>query len=94
MYEKIKIAYLAQDPHAKVACECLITTGLLVIAGEVTSTAKVDHLNIAQNVLDGIGYNNDAVGFNWHTAEIRSVMPQSPEIFSSVVDGGAASCHH
>jgi S-adenosylmethionine synthetase len=83
-------AYLSQDPHAKVACECLITTGLLVIAGEVTSTAKVDHLNIAQKVLDGIGYNNDAVGFNWHTAEIRSVMhTQSPEIFSSVVDGGA-----
>jgi S-adenosylmethionine synthetase len=83
-------AYISQDPHAKVACECLITTGLLVIAGEVTSTAKVDHLNIAQKVLDGIGYNNDAVGFNWHTAEIRSVMhTQSPEIFSSVVDGGA-----
>ncbi len=83
-------AYLAQDPNAKVACECLITTGLLLIAGEVTSTAKVDHTAIAQKVLDRIGYNNDAVGFNWHTAEIRNVIhTQSPEIHNSVIDGGA-----
>lgn len=83
-------AYLAQDPNAKVACECLITTGLLLIAGEVTSTAKVDHVSIAQKVLDRIGYNNDAVGFNWHTAEIRNVIhTQSPEIHNSIIDGGA-----
>jgi S-adenosylmethionine synthetase len=83
-------AYLAQDPNAKVACECLITTGLLIIAGEVTSTAKVHHTAIAQKVLERIGYNNDAVGFNHHTAEIRNVIhTQSPEIFNSVVDGGA-----
>ena len=83
-------AYLAQDPNAKVACECIITTGLLIVAGEVTSTAKVDHTVIAQKVLERIGYNNDAVGFNYHTAEIRNVIhTQSPEIFNSVVDGGA-----
>ena len=83
-------AYLAQDSNAKVACECLITTGLLLIAGEVTSTAKVDHTAISQKVLDRIGYNNDAVGFNHHTAEIRNVIhTQSPEILNSVVDGGA-----
>lgn len=83
-------AYLAQDPNAKVACECLITTGLLLIAGEVTSTAKVDHTAIAQKVLDRIGYNNDAVGFNHNTAEIRNVIhSQSPEIHNSVIDGGA-----
>jgi len=83
-------AYLAQDPNAKVACECLITTQKLLIAGEVTSTAKVDAIAIAQEVLDRIGYNNDAVGFNWHTAEIRNVIhAQSPEIHNSVIDGGA-----
>ncbi len=83
-------AYLAQDPNAKVACDCLITTGLLLIAGEVTSTAEVDHTAIAQKVLNSIGYNNDAVGFNHHTAEIRNVIhSQSPEILNSVVDGGA-----
>jgi S-adenosylmethionine synthetase len=45
-------AYLAQDPNAKVACECLITTQKLLIAGEVTSTASVDAVAIAQEVLD------------------------------------------
>ena len=83
-------AYLAQDPNAKVACDCLITTGLLLIAGEVTSTAEVDHTAIAQKVLNSIGYDNDAMGFNHHTAEIRNVIhSQSPEILNSVIDGGA-----
>jgi len=83
-------AYLAQDSNAKVACECLITTGLLLIAGEVTANAYVDHTHIAKQVLGRIGYNNDAVGFNHHTAEIRDVIhTQSPEILNSVVDGGA-----
>jgi S-adenosylmethionine synthetase len=83
-------AYLAQDSNAKVACECLITTGLLLIAGEVTANAYVDHTHIAKQVLDRIGYNNDVVGFNHHTAEIRDVIhTQSPEILNSVVDGGA-----
>lgn len=83
-------AYLTQDPNAKVACECLITTQKLFIAGEVTSTATVDAVAIAQQVLEDIGYNNDAVGFNWHTAEIRNVIhTQSLEILNSVIDGGA-----
>ncbi len=82
--------YLAQDPHAKVAIECLITTQKLLIAGEVTSHASVDAVAIAQQVLDAIGYNNDEVGFNWHTADIQQVIhEQSPQIFQSVVDGGA-----
>jgi S-adenosylmethionine synthetase len=83
-------AYLAQDPLSKVACECLITTQKLLIAGEVTSEAKVDPVGIAQRVLDQIGYNNDAVGFNWRTAQIENVLhAQSREIYNSVVDGGA-----
>ncbi|MFZ4377745.1 MAG: S-adenosylmethionine synthetase N-terminal domain-containing protein, partial [Saprospiraceae bacterium] len=57
-------AYLAIDPFSKVACECLITTNLLIIAGEVTSNAKIDPIEIAKGVLKGIGYDNDAVGFN------------------------------
>lgn len=83
-------AYIALDPDSKVACECLITTQKLLIAGEVTSKATVDHVAVAQQVLDRIGYNNDAVGFNWHTADISSVIhAQSPEIHGSVIDGGA-----
>jgi S-adenosylmethionine synthetase len=83
-------AYLAIDPFSKVACECLITTNLLIIAGEVTSNAKIDPVEIAKGVLKGIGYDNDAVGFNCNKAIIQNVIhTQSREIFNSVVDGGA-----
>jgi len=83
-------AYLKLDPLSKVACECLITTNILVIAGEVTSHAKIDPVEIAKTVLKDIGYDNDAVGFNCHKAIILNVIhTQSSEIFNSVVDGGA-----
>jgi S-adenosylmethionine synthetase len=83
-------AYLAIDPLSKVACECLITNNILVIAGEVTSHAKIDPVEIAKTVLKDIGYDNDAVGFNCHKAIILNVMhTQSSEIFDCVVDGGA-----
>jgi S-adenosylmethionine synthetase len=83
-------AYLEQDPNAKVACEVLITAGLCVIAGEITSDASVDAVSIAHQVLERIGYNDDAVGFNLHRAEFRNALhQQSPEINASVADGGA-----
>jgi S-adenosylmethionine synthetase len=83
-------AYLKQDPNAKVACEVLITAGLCVIAGEITSRASVDAVSIARQVLERIGYDDDAVGFNLHKAEFRNALhQQSPEINASVADGGA-----
>ncbi|MBU6221019.1 MAG: methionine adenosyltransferase [Bacteroidetes bacterium] len=83
-------AYLTLDPLSKVACECLITTNILVIAGEVTSHAEIDPVGIAKTVLKDIGYDNDAVGFNCDKAIIQNVMhTQSSEIFDCVVDGGA-----
>jgi S-adenosylmethionine synthetase len=83
-------AYLQQDPNAKVACEVLITAGLCVIAGEITSHASVDAVSIAHQVLERIGYDDDAVGFNLHKAEFRNALhKQSPEINASVADGGA-----
>jgi S-adenosylmethionine synthetase len=83
-------AYLAKDPRAKVAIECLITTQRLLIAGEVTSPEKVNAIEIAKHVLDQIGYNDISVGFDWKNAQIEDVIhQQSPEILQSVVDGGA-----
>jgi len=83
-------AYLAQDPDAKVACECLITTNHLTIAGEVTSSAVVDPIAIAKEVLERIGYNDSAIGFNWKTAFFQNLLhQQSKEINDSVIDGGA-----
>ena len=83
-------AYLAQDPEAKVACECLITTGQLVIAGEVTSKVHVDAIAIARAVIKEIGYTDSATGFSESDAAyINLLHEQSPEINSSVIDGGA-----
>lgn len=83
-------AYLSQDPEAKVACDCTITSQKLWIAGEVKSVAHVDPIAIAKKVLDNIGYNDILVGFDWKTAEIQNTLhEQSKEIYLSVVDGGA-----
>jgi len=83
-------AYLKQDPNSKVACECLITTGQLIIAGEITSTSTVDAVSIAKQVIRDIGYTNSEYGFDCNTAAyINLLHQQSPEINSSVIDGGA-----
>jgi S-adenosylmethionine synthetase len=83
-------AYLTQDPDAKVACECLITTGNLIIAGEVSSTAHVDVVQVAQEIIRLIGYNDEEVGFNAATATYTNLLhEQSREIRSGVLDGGA-----
>jgi S-adenosylmethionine synthetase len=83
-------AYLRQDADAKVACECLITTGRLVIAGEVSSTAKVDAVEVAREVILGIGYDREDVGFDASKAGYLNLLhEQSREIRDSVVDGGA-----
>ncbi len=83
-------AYLEIDPFSKVACECLITTNLLMIASEVTSNAKIDPVEIAKGVLNSIDYHNDGVGFNCNRATILNVIhTQSREIFNCVANGGA-----
>jgi S-adenosylmethionine synthetase len=83
-------AYLQQDANAKVACECLITTGHLVIAGEITSTAHVDAASVAKKVIKDIGYNHADYGFDYNSAAYTNLLhEQSPEINSSVTDGGA-----
>jgi S-adenosylmethionine synthetase len=83
-------AYLQEDPLAKVACECLITTGHLVIAGEITSTAHVDADAVAKKVIAQIGYDDASIGFDYQTAAYTNLLhEQSPEINRGVVDGGA-----
>ena len=83
-------AYLEQDPDAKVACECLITTGQLIITGEVTANANVDVVEIAKEVIREIGYTHAAYGFDYKTANYLNLLhAQSREINQSVSDGGA-----
>ena len=57
-------ACLAQDPQSRVACESLAKTGLLVVAGEITTKAKFDYADVARAAVRAIGYDNDDVGYN------------------------------
>ena len=58
-------AILAQDPRSRVAAETLCNTGLVVLAGEITTSANVDYINIARNVLKRIGYDNTEYGIDY-----------------------------
>jgi S-adenosylmethionine synthetase len=83
-------AYLLQDPEAKVACECLITTNQCIIAGEVTANASVDPVAIAREVIRDIGYIHQDFGFDADKAQYLNLLHgQSREINHSVADGGA-----
>ena len=83
-------AILAVDPGARVACETLVTTGLAVIAGEITTTAYVHLPEIVRRTIDGIGYNNAEFGFDAKTCAVMSTIDrQSPDIAQGVDTGGA-----
>ncbi|MGB9347159.1 MAG: methionine adenosyltransferase [Ilumatobacteraceae bacterium] len=78
-------AILAEDPDGRVACETLLTTGLCVIAGEITTSAYVDIPKIARETINGIGYDNAAYGFDGNTCGvIVSIDEQSPDIAQGV----------
>jgi S-adenosylmethionine synthetase len=81
-------AILAQDPKSRVACETLVKTGLVVIAGEITTTARVDYANIARNVIRDIGYNDGDLGFDAKSCGVICVIEeQSPDISMGVTEG-------
>lgn len=81
-------AILAQDPKARVACETLVTTGMAVIAGEITTTAIVDYPKVVRETIKEIGYNDSAMGFDWETcAVLVSIDKQSPDISQGVTEG-------
>jgi len=83
-------ACLAQDPMSRVACETLTCTGLVVIAGEITTEAYVDFQKLVRDTVSDIGYNNAAYGFDSNTcAVISTINKQSPDIAQGVDTGGA-----
>ena len=78
-------AILAQDPAARVACETLITTGLVVVAGEITTSAYVEFPKVVRETVNGIGFDNGNTGFDGNTCGvITSIDPQSPDIAQGV----------
>jgi len=83
-------AILAQDPVSRVACETLVTTGLAVVAGEITTSAYVDFQEIVRSTINEIGYNRGKYGFDGETcAVLSSIHSQSPDIAMGVDTGGA-----
>ena len=81
-------AIIKQDPRGRVACECLVTTGLAFIAGEITTECYVDMPGIVRKTIKEIGYNDSSMGFDWETcAVITSIDQQSPDIAMGVNRG-------
>ena len=81
-------AILTQDKKARVACETLVTTGLALIAGEITTTAWVDMPSVVRETVREIGYNSSEMGFDWQScAVLTSIGKQSPDIAQGVNEG-------
>jgi S-adenosylmethionine synthetase len=83
-------AALTDDPTSRVACETLLTTGLVIIAGEITTKAQIDYNGIARKVIGDIGYTRAKYGFDNETCSVLcAVHQQSPDIAMGVDTGGA-----
>jgi S-adenosylmethionine synthetase len=83
-------AVLRDDPHGRVACETLVTTGICVVAGEITTKTYVDVPRLVRGVINHIGYNDASYGFDCKTcAVVNMIQAQSPDIAMGVDTGGA-----
>lgn len=81
-------AILKQDKHARVACETLVTTGMALIAGEITTSAWVDMPNVVRQTIREIGYNSSDMGFDWQSCSVlTSIDKQSADIAQGVDEG-------
>jgi len=81
-------ALLAEDPNSRVACESLAKTGMVVLAGEITTKAKIDYAQVVRNTVRRIGYTSSEMGFDADTcAVLAAVDRQSPDISQGVTEG-------
>jgi len=86
--DSILDAIIAVDPTARVACETLVSTGLVVISGEITTTAHINYREIAQETVRRIGYNDSDIGFDYKSCAIlTAINRQSPDIAQGVNEG-------
>ena len=80
-------AIFAQDPHSRVACETMVTTGIVTIAGEITTKAVIDYPEVIRDVIREVGYTDDQMGINADTCAVMvSIDKQSPDIAQGVDD--------
>ncbi len=81
-------AILAQDPRGRVACETLVSTGLVVISGEITTAANINYMDIARETVRRIGYDDSDIGFDYKScAVLTAINRQSPDIAQGVNEG-------
>ncbi len=81
---------LKNDPKGRVACETLLATGLVLIAGEITTNATIDYVKVARDTIEQVGYTRAKYGFDAHTCSVITAMNrQSPDIAMGVDTGGA-----
>lgn len=86
--DSILDAIIAEDKKCRVACETLVTTGLAMVAGEITTDCYVDIPNVVRNTIRDIGYNSSSMGFDWQTcAVVTSIDQQSADIAQGVDEG-------
>ncbi len=93
--DSILDAILAQDPMSRVACETLVTTGMVMVAGEITTTAVIDVPGIVRQTIKDIGYSDSSMGFDYNTcAVLTSLDKQSPDISQGVSKGAGLHSEH
>ena len=81
-------AILEKDPIARVACECLITTGFVLVAGEITTKANIDFSKVVRDTVKDIGYTSSEMGFDYKTCGVNIALgKQSPDISQGVSTG-------
>jgi len=86
--DSILDAIMAEDKKCRVACETLVTTGLALVAGEITTDCYVDIPSVVRNTIKDIGYNSSTIGFDWQTCSvITSIDQQSADIAVGVDEG-------
>ncbi len=86
--DSILDAIMAEDKHCRVACETLVTTGLAMVAGEITTDCYVDIPEVVRNTIRDIGYNSSTMGFDWKTCSvITTIDQQSVDIAQGVNEG-------
>jgi len=84
-------ALLKQDPYSRVACETMVTTGVAIVAGEITTKAVVDYSSVVRDVIRDVGYTDDEAGINADTCAVMiSIDKQSPDIAQGVNENSAA----
>jgi S-adenosylmethionine synthetase len=88
--DSILDAILAKDPMSRVACETLVTTGLAIVAGEITTNAVIDYQDVVRSTIREVGYDRGKYGYDADTcAVLSSIHSQSPDIAMGVDTGGA-----